>query len=234
MSRAQLTLQAFTACIPADSFLKMHPGSCTPVCGARIAARSDWQGGGAVTWLPSDTRCSRKGDSSFMRLRCSTSAHRRSTGMSDRTDRMRLLTNSSGASASSSAPTTSGARAGFTCRQARGAGISIPAAGVRSTERPIARGDSKQQASCSDLAPLMLDRKGGGQHHHCGPRGCDCGAHLLHVALDVPEHVVGVQELCQVPHHVKAVAHVDERPAEGTAPSHRRTRPLMPVLRIEW
>mmetsp|Transcript_40808 Transcript_40808/g.97021 ORF Transcript_40808/g.97021 Transcript_40808/m.97021 type:complete len:941 (+) Transcript_40808:1922-4744(+) len=35
---------------------------------------------------------------------------------------------------------------------------------------------------------------------------------LLHVALDVAEHVVGVQVVRQVPDHVEAVADVDERP----------------------
>lgn len=29
---------------------------------------------------------------------------------------------------------------------------------MRITERPVATGDSKQQASCSDLALLMLDQ----------------------------------------------------------------------------
>ena len=39
---------------------------------------------------------------------------------------------------------------------------------------------------------------------------------LLHVALDVAQHVVGVQVVRQVGHHVEAVAHVDQRPARPT------------------
>ena len=63
---------------------------------------------------PSATSCSRNGVSSLSLLRCSTSSHSASTGTSDRTERMRLVTNSSGASASRRPPTTAGAAEGLT------------------------------------------------------------------------------------------------------------------------
>ena len=46
--------------------------------------------------------------------------------------------------------------------------------------------------------------------HHLGRLG---RVDLLHIPLDVAQHVVGVQVVRQVRHHVKAVAHVDQRPA---------------------
>ena len=43
--------------------------------------------------------------------------------------------------------------------------------------------------------------------------GCFARVDLLHIPLDVAQHVVGVQVLREVSHHVEAVAHVDEWPA---------------------
>jgi len=47
--------------------------------------------------------------------------------------------------------------------------------------------------------------------HHLG---CLARVHLLDVALNVAQHVVGVQVVCQVTHHVKPVTHIDQRPAD--------------------
>jgi len=46
--------------------------------------------------------------------------------------------------------------------------------------------------------------------HHLGRLA---RVHLLDVALNVAQHVVGVQVVCQVTHHVKPVTHIDQRPA---------------------
>ncbi len=62
-------------------------------------------------------------------------------------------------------------------------------------------------------------------------------AHLLDVALDVAQHVVGVQVLRQVADHVEAVAHIDERPAKSrpdrcqTSESRRPCTKAVPVTR---
>ena len=58
--------------------------------------------------------------------------------------------------------------------------------------------------------------------HAVGKPGCSVTAtastdsdksHLLYVALNVSQHVVGVQVLREVADHIKAVTHIDERPA---------------------
>mmetsp|Transcript_18521 Transcript_18521/g.52004 ORF Transcript_18521/g.52004 Transcript_18521/m.52004 type:complete len:364 (-) Transcript_18521:2397-3488(-) len=83
------------------------------------------------------------------------------------------------------------------------------------------QGPHRQQQVVDELVRGLCIQQ---RTHHLGGLA---GGHLLHIALDVPQQVVVVQEGGQVLDHVKPVAHVDQRPGVGQLHLHQQVLDLL-------